>query len=182
MKILLDESVPIQVGKAFSGHEVFTVSQMGWGGYSNGDLLVAARGSDFKVLTIADKNFRHQQNLSGLPFTILELWTNHRPTLELHLIEIREAVENISSVGYIILEHPLPPITNDRFLNMRSFYPSSSPQRRKARQFPRSFYIYCKNIAKNHERETARNIPSSAYRSTVGSNQDLALAFMLALA
>jgi hypothetical protein len=108
MRILLDESVPVQVAKAFSGHEVFTVRQMGWGGYANGELLAAADREHFQVLIIADKNMRHQQNISSLRFTILELWTNHRPTLERHLTEIRAAVESITSIRYIFLENPDP--------------------------------------------------------------------------
>ena len=106
MKILLDESVPIQVGKALQDHEVLTVRGMGWGGMSNGDLLSAAERERFHVLIVADKNILHQQNLSALRLAILQLWTNHRPTLERHLAEIRAAVEDISSVGCFVLENP----------------------------------------------------------------------------
>jgi hypothetical protein len=106
MKILLDESVPLQLSKALSGHEVYTVHQMGWSGCSNGDLLAAAVRDGFQVLVIADKNLRYQQNLSSLPIAIIELWTNHRPSLECHFDKIREAVENISSIGYLCLENP----------------------------------------------------------------------------
>jgi hypothetical protein len=106
MRILLDESVPVQVGKALGGHEVLTARGMGWGGFSNGDLLSAAAQERFQVLIIADRNLRHQQNLSDLRLAILELWTNHRPTLERHFLEIRAAVEGISSVAYFVLENP----------------------------------------------------------------------------
>ena len=106
MKILLDESVPVQVSKAFEGHDVFTVRGMGWGGFSNGDLLSVATREGFQVLIIADKNLSHQQNLSGIRLTIVELWTNHRPTLERYLMQIRAKVDAISSVGYFALEDP----------------------------------------------------------------------------
>ena len=50
MRILLDESVPVQLSKAFIGHEVHTVRQMGWGGFSNGNLPAAAKRENFQVL------------------------------------------------------------------------------------------------------------------------------------
>lgn len=106
MRILLDESVPVQVARALEGHEVLTARGVGWGGFSNGDLLSAAGRGHFQVLIVADKNLRYQQNLSNIALAILELWTNHRPTLERHFPEIRAAVENISSVGYFVLENP----------------------------------------------------------------------------
>ncbi len=106
MRILLDESVPVQIARALTGHDVWTVRQMGWGGFSNGDLLSAAQKEKFHVLIIADKNLRYQQNLSDLPLTILELWTNHRPTLENHTSKIREAVEQVAASGYIRFEDP----------------------------------------------------------------------------
>ncbi len=106
MRILLDESVPVREGQALEGHEVLTTRGMGWGGFSNGDLLSAAEQARFQVLIVADKNLRYQQNLTDLALAILELRTNHRPTLERHFPEIRAAVEDISSVGYFVLENP----------------------------------------------------------------------------
>jgi len=77
---------------------------MGWGGISNGDLLDKAEREGFKVFIVADKNLRYQQNLSSRRIAILELWTNHRPTLEKHFTEIRTAVEKLSAGEYFILE------------------------------------------------------------------------------
>ena len=57
---------------------------MGWGPLENGDLLREAEAAGFDLLIICDKNLRHQQNLTGRRLAILELWTNHRPTLEQH--------------------------------------------------------------------------------------------------
>ena len=104
MKILLDECVPIQVRNALAGHEVTTVQKMGWGGISNGDLLDQAEQAGFEVFIVADKNLRYQQNLSGRRIAILELWTNHRPTLEKHFAEIRVAVERLNAGEYFVLE------------------------------------------------------------------------------
>jgi len=104
MKVLLDECVPLQVRLALPGHEVTTAQKMGWGGISNGELLDKAEQSGFVVFIVADKNLRYQQNLSSRMIAILELWTNHRPTLEQHFVEIRAAVEKISAGEYSILE------------------------------------------------------------------------------
>jgi predicted nuclease of predicted toxin-antitoxin system len=92
MRILLDECVPLQVRNALPGHDVATAQKMGWGGKSNGDLLNSAEQAGFEIFIVADKNLRYQQNLSGRRIAILELCTNHRPTLEKHFAEIRDAV------------------------------------------------------------------------------------------
>lgn len=106
MRILLDECVPFQVRDALSGHDVVTVQKMGWGGISNGDLLTKAEQGGFQVFLIADKNLRYQQNLVGRRIAILELWTNHRPTLEKHFSKIRAAVEGMTPGTYFILKDP----------------------------------------------------------------------------
>lgn len=103
MRILLDESVPVQVRNALSGHQVLTAVEMNWQGISNGELLDRAEAEGFQLLIVADKNFQHQQNLKGRPIAILELWTNHRPTLENHFQRIRVAAESVSSGQFIAL-------------------------------------------------------------------------------
>ena len=104
MKVLLDECVPVQVRHALPDHEVASVPKLGWGSISNGDLLDAAEQAGFEVFIIADKNLRYQQNLTRRRIAILELWTNHRPTLEKHFDRIRAAVERISPGEYSVLE------------------------------------------------------------------------------
>ena len=106
MRVLLDECVPLQLRNALTGHDTTTAQQMGWRGLGNGDLLDAAERSGFQVFIIADKNLRYQQNLTGRKIAILELWINHRPTLEEHFDYIRIAVEGLSSGAYLVLEKP----------------------------------------------------------------------------
>lgn len=65
MRILLDESVPVQVRNALSRHRVSTAVEMGWQGISNGELLDRAEANGFQLLVVADKNFQYQQNLQG---------------------------------------------------------------------------------------------------------------------
>jgi hypothetical protein len=106
VKILLDESVPVQVRGALAGHDVTTVGALGWKGRENGDLLAAAEQAGFDVLIIADKNLRHQQNLQGRAIALVELWTNHRPTLERHFATIASAVAAARRGDYLVVAPP----------------------------------------------------------------------------
>jgi len=106
VKILLDECVPVQVRTALVVHDVSTAQKMGWGGVSNGELLQRAEQAGFDLFIVADKNLRYQQYLKGRKLAILELWTNHRPTLEKHLDKIKAAAEGIAAGEYVILEIP----------------------------------------------------------------------------
>jgi predicted nuclease of predicted toxin-antitoxin system len=103
VRILLDESVPAQVRNALAGHDVSTVTDMKWRGISNGELLDRAENARFDLFVVADKNFQYQQNLKGRRIAILELWTNHRPTLEKHFDRIRAAAESTAQGKYTIL-------------------------------------------------------------------------------
>jgi hypothetical protein len=94
------------VRNALPGHEVTTTQRMGWAGLGNGDLLNVAEQAGFEVLVVADKNLRYQQNLSARRIAILELWTNHRPTLERHFSEIQAAIEPINVGEYLPLKAP----------------------------------------------------------------------------
>jgi len=106
VRILLDESVPVQVRDAMIGHAVETVSGLGWKGRENGELLDAAERSGFDVLVIADKNLRHQQNLHGRRIALVELWTNHRPTLEHYFDLICSVVTSATPGAYLIVNSP----------------------------------------------------------------------------
>ena len=76
---------------------------MGWRGIGNGELLDRSESDGFELLIVADKNFQYQQNLKGRHIAILELWTNHRPTLENQFERIRAAVESATSGQFIAL-------------------------------------------------------------------------------
>ena len=106
MKILLDVCTPVQVRHALPGHDVWTAVKMGWGELENGDLLTAADSAGFELFIICDKNMRYQQNLAGRKIAVLELWTNHRPTLELHWPLIAETVKSMRPGEYRSLDAP----------------------------------------------------------------------------
>lgn len=72
MKLLLDECVPRRLKDDFTGHEVFTVNDVGLSGVKNGELLRAAAGN-FEALITVDRKMALQQNLSGLDFALIVL-------------------------------------------------------------------------------------------------------------
>ena len=75
MRLLLDESLPRRLRDHLPDHEVSTVIDMGWGGTKNGELLRRA-ATEFDAFITADKQLRHQQNLAGLPVSVVVLIAN----------------------------------------------------------------------------------------------------------
>jgi len=96
----------MQVREALQAHEVHTAVRMGWGEFENGELLRAAESAGFDLFIICDKNLRHQQNLAGRRLAILELWTNHRPTLERNFPLIQQTAEAMQPGEYRTLSVP----------------------------------------------------------------------------
>jgi hypothetical protein len=107
MKVLLDVCTPVQVRDALPGHFVLTAARLGWAKLENGDLLRMAEEAGFDLFIICDKNMRHQQNLAARTIAILELWTNHRPTLEKDWARIRENAESMKPGEYRSLPPPM---------------------------------------------------------------------------
>ena len=77
MKILLDESLPVRLAHELPGHKVATVTQEGWTGKKNGELLRLAE-SKFDVFITADQNLQYQVNLmrAKIPIIVLIAKTN----------------------------------------------------------------------------------------------------------
>ena len=73
MKILLDENLPHELRLAIVGHDVFTVTYLGWSGTKNGELLKLAGNNGFDLMITQDNGVAYQQNISELPLTILIL-------------------------------------------------------------------------------------------------------------
>lgn len=72
MRILLDESLPRQLGRDLPLHDVSTVTGLGWAGMKNGELLQLAQGR-FDVFLTADRNLEYQQNVARLDLCIIVL-------------------------------------------------------------------------------------------------------------
>ena len=106
MRVLLDENLDHALRKLLGPHEVVTVTYMGWTGLQNGELLTPAKNAGFELFILADKNLRYQQNLAGRRLAILELWTNHRPSMEKHFPFIQTAAESMVAGEYRSLESP----------------------------------------------------------------------------
>ncbi|MGA8027530.1 MAG: DUF5615 family PIN-like protein [Bryobacteraceae bacterium] len=81
-KVALDEGVPEQIAAHLPGYDVQSVRQLGLKGAKNGSLLDAIEAREFRAFITNDKRMEREQNLSGRPFAILLLSTNHRPTIE----------------------------------------------------------------------------------------------------
>jgi hypothetical protein len=103
VRVILDESVPIQTGQFLKEHNVTTVQGEGWAGVENGDLLNLVDGT-FDVMVLADKNLRYQQNLATRRIAFVELPSNRWPVLQGLAHRIVDAVKNARPGGYTIIE------------------------------------------------------------------------------
>jgi hypothetical protein len=64
VRVLLDESIPVDFAQDLSALDAQTVIGLGWAGLKNGALLRQAAGQ-FQVLVTMDKNLQFQQNLAA---------------------------------------------------------------------------------------------------------------------
>ena len=72
MRLLLDEQMPRRLKGLLTGHEVWTVRDMGWNGKSNGELLALAR-YEFDAFVTLDRNLEYQQNITEIDIPIVLL-------------------------------------------------------------------------------------------------------------
>jgi len=70
MKILLDECVTKKLKSYLKEFEVYTVTELGWGGVKNGKLLTLCVENGFEILLTIDKNLIYQQNLNKYKVSI----------------------------------------------------------------------------------------------------------------
>ena len=96
MHILLDESLPRRLRGELPGHRVSTVTQCGWSGVENGELLRIA-ANEFDVFLTADQNLEYQQNLRELPLTVIVLVARNNTfaTLQSLMPEVLHRLEDI---------------------------------------------------------------------------------------
>ena len=82
MRVLLDECGPRALGKELRGHEVKTVSEAGWAGVKNGELLQLA-ANEFDVFLTIDRNLEYQQNFSGVVLAVVVI---HAPSNDIAVL------------------------------------------------------------------------------------------------
>jgi len=73
MRILLDENLDWRLSRALSGHDVRSVSTLGWKGTKNGALLRKAIEAGFEVMVTVDLNLSYQHDLSVYPIAVFVL-------------------------------------------------------------------------------------------------------------
>jgi hypothetical protein len=107
MLVLFDHSTPSPLISFLIGHTVTEARDRGWDRLSNGDLLAEAERAGFDVLLTADKNIRHQQNLSGRRLAIVVLSTPQWPVVRLHIERIAAAVNAAAPGSYTEVNIPV---------------------------------------------------------------------------
>ena len=96
MRILLDEDTPRPVRRILTGHDVRTVPEMGWNGYTNGQLLSEAERAGFEALITGDRSLPFQQNLAGRNIAVIIFSTNAWPIIRTQPQTVQRAVANAS--------------------------------------------------------------------------------------
>jgi hypothetical protein len=102
MKVLLDECVPRRLREELPLHEVLTVTEHGWSGIKNGQLLTLAE-EEFDVFLTVDQNLKYQQNLKAFNIGVMLLVArnNRLKTLLPLMPEARATLENIKAGDFI---------------------------------------------------------------------------------
>ena len=97
MRVLLDECVPRKLKLELSGHDVRTVTEMGWSGVKNGPLLRRA-SQEFNVFLTVDQGVEYQQNLVGLDLAVVVLVakSNDIDDLQPLMPRVRDTLDQIS--------------------------------------------------------------------------------------
>lgn len=70
MRVLLDESIPVDFAQELTGLDAQSVAGLGWAGLKNGALLREAAGT-FQVLLTMDRNLQFQQNLAAYDIAVV---------------------------------------------------------------------------------------------------------------
>ncbi|MEX2173086.1 MAG: hypothetical protein WD872_01905 [Pirellulaceae bacterium] len=99
MRVLLDECVPKRLGRELVGHAVRTVSQEGWSGKRNGELLGLMSASGFEVLLTVDQGIRHQQNPQAMGVAVVVMFgaSNQFADLVLLVPEVLVAMNRVQA-------------------------------------------------------------------------------------
>ena len=102
MRVLLDECVPRKLRRELTGHEVLTVTERGWSGVENGELLALAE-AEFDVFLTVDQNLKYQQNLASfnIGLILLVARNNGFKALSPLMPQVRKSLETIKRGDFI---------------------------------------------------------------------------------
>jgi len=105
MKVLLDENIPHRLRAEILGHDVYTVSYMGWTSVQNGELLKLASEHDFHALVTTDKGFPYQHSLSELLISviIIRVTDNSLPAIRPFVPSILRELNSLNPPRFIII-------------------------------------------------------------------------------
>jgi predicted nuclease of predicted toxin-antitoxin system len=102
MRVLLDECVPRKLKRELAEHQELTVTEHGWSGIKNGQLLTLAE-AEFDVFLTVDQNLKYQQNLtaSRIAIILLVARNNRLKTLLPLMPEVSEALNKVKIGDFI---------------------------------------------------------------------------------
>jgi predicted nuclease of predicted toxin-antitoxin system len=105
LRVLLDECLPKKLKREFVNCAVSTVTEMGWAGKRNGELMSVAYGQ-FDVFVTADQNLQYQQNLAYAEVGVIVLvaFNNRIETLAPLMPQVNEVLKNITAGQVIEIE------------------------------------------------------------------------------
>jgi hypothetical protein len=107
MLVLFDHSTPAPLRDALKAHTVVEAVERGWDRLENGALLDAAEAAAFTILVTADKNMRHQQNLTARKIAIVVLGSAQWPVLRRYVDRVVAALNAATPGSYTEVEIPL---------------------------------------------------------------------------
>lgn len=105
MRLLLDENLPKRLKLDFPEHEIYTVSDKGWNGKKNGELMMLLIAENFDALFTFDKNLQYQQNFKkySMPVLVLNASDNTYLTLSKLVPKIKVMLSGQLTPGPAIL-------------------------------------------------------------------------------
>ena len=96
MKVLLDNSTPVNIRSYLGQHEVDTAYMRGWAQLENGELLKEVEMNGYQVFITTDRNIPYQQNLAEIQFGVVILSKNNWLLIKDKIDEVVDAVRRIS--------------------------------------------------------------------------------------
>lgn len=97
-RVLLDEMLPRLLARELPGHHVTTVTQEGWTGILNGELLRRIEAAGIEIFMTADRKMEYQQRLTGRSFGVIVLTAGGTKLEDLKplVAAIRDAVSRVA--------------------------------------------------------------------------------------